>query len=373
MRRQAKTAVGAAMVAAAVLGLVPAGAARAGHVPEVEKALAGLTVEPPRTHKNMLVFPIRWSGRQAPGRWETLDAAVAGGRLKVEELPQASVPQVKVTNTGEGTVFLMSGEILSGGKQTRVIRKDTIVEPKQTVQVPVFCVERGRWAGGKTFRGAPTVAPASIQQDIKRGAGQGRVWDRVRQAAPVLGAESPTESLDEMLRAPATRRKFGEVHKDLGEFSPPDTVGLAVADARTGRVVGIEMFGRRDLFKGLQQKLVEGYAADLVLTVREWDPASAKKVAKDAVLAFVKRALQGQSTYEDTPGSGRGLALESGSVVGKGVALGEVPIHLSVQDIRPAPTPARPVVRPQQPRPVPVPRPVRPPVRPPRLEPMPQR
>jgi len=360
----------AAAVMLAVLASAPA--VQAKQVPEVERMLAGLAVEAPRTHKNMLVFPIRWPGKQAPGKWETLDAALSAGRLKVLEKSQASVPEVVVENTGEKTVFLMSGEIIRGGKQTRVIRKDTLVEPKQQVAVPVFCVEQGRWAGGKDFKRAANIAPASIQNRINRGAGQAEVWDRVRRTGEAVGAESPTQSLDEVLESAPARRKFGEVHKDLGKFSPPDTVGLAVADARTGKVVGVELFGRRDLFEGLQEKLVEGYAADLVLTVSPWEEKKAKPVDADAVQAFITMALKGTSGYEDTPGSGRGLGLESGSIVGKGVALGEVAIHVSVQDVHPETTPAKPIVTTP---PVPVPRPPRPPRPPiplPRPEPQPR-
>jgi len=340
----------ALVLAAAV---VLATAAHAGHVPEVQRLLGGLTVEPPRAHKHMLVYPIRWAGKQAPGRWETLDAALKAGHLKVGEMARANVPTVEVTNAGEGTVFLMSGEIIRGGKQTRVIRKDTIVEPKQKVAVAVFCVERGRWAGGKDFKGAANLAPASIQDAINRGAGQGEVWHRVRQAAPALGGSNATENLDGMLESEKARRSFDEVHKDLGTFSPPDTVGIAVADARTGKVVGLELFGRRDLFDGLQEKLVEGYASDLVLTAAG-DAKADKQVPTARVLAFVRRALKGTSGYEDTPGSGRGLTLKAGSVCGKGVAVGEDPIHLSIQDTRPTAVPARPIVDPPRPSPRPV-------------------
>ncbi len=335
-----------------------AGAAQARHVPEVQRLLGGLTIEPPRAHKHMLVYPIRWSGKQAPGDWETLDAALAAGHLKVGEMARATVPTVEVTNTGGRSVFLMSGEILKGGKQTRVVRKDTVVEPRQKVAVAVFCVERGRWAGGKNFQRARNIAPASIQDAINRGAGQSEVWQRVRRAAPALGGPNASESLDQMLESEKARRSFDEAHKDLGKFSPPDTVGIAVADARTGRVVGLELFGRRDLFDGLQEKLVEGYTADIVLAAGTAAPPAVKDVPTARVLDFVHRALKGTSKYEDTPGSGRGLTLESGSICGKGVAVGGDAIHLSVQDTHQKTTPARPIVDPPRPRP----QPIRPPI-----------
>ena len=41
---------------------------KSAHVPEVLALLENLTVDPPRTHKSMIVFPLRWSGKQAAAR-----------------------------------------------------------------------------------------------------------------------------------------------------------------------------------------------------------------------------------------------------------------------------------------------------------------
>jgi len=343
----------ALLILAGVVGLTPAEEAKPAvavpviktdHVPEVEALLASLKVDKPRTHENMVVFPLRYPGKQAPGKWATMDEAVSAGYLKISEKAQASVPEVLMENTGEKAVFLMSGEIIKGGKQTRVVKQDTIIEAKQKVAVPVFCIERSRWSGGKKFSGSHNIAPASIQDHINRGAGQSHVWSAVEERSRALGVQSATGSLDEVLDSKEVQDRYERAHKDLGEFSPPDTIGIAVADARTGRVVGLELFGRRDLFEELQEKLIEGYATDLVLTRGAPDVRSRKKVTEEDVMVFVRRALKGESKYEDTPGSGRGVDLVSGSMRGKGVALGEHAIHLSVQDQRPGTTPARPIV-----------------------------
>ena len=338
----------AALVVAGTAGLALAqeqkAAAKASHVPEVKTLLGDLKIGKPRTHKNMIVFPIHFGGKQAPGDWATLDDAVAAGHLKVTEKAQASVPEVVMENTGARAVLLMSGEIIKGGKQTRVVRKDTIIEARQEVAVAVLCIEQRRWAGGKDFKHSSNMAPARIQGLLKSGAGQGRVWEGVRGTLRSFGAESRTESLDEGLDSPKAKKAFGDAHRDLGKFSPPEVVGIAVADARTGKVIGLELFGRRDLFERLQGKLIEGYTTDLVLAAGEWKRDDAKKVNEADVRAFLDRALAGTSRYEDTPGSGRGIDLVSGTLRGKGVALGSSAIHLSIQDLQPATTPARPIV-----------------------------
>jgi hypothetical protein len=317
---------------------------KAAQAPEVKTLLGALIVDKPRVYKNMLVFPIRYEGRQAPGNWETLDKAVQAGHLKILEETQAQVSQVQVENVSDATVFLMSGEIIKGGQQTRVIRQDTVIEAKQKVAVPVFCVEPHRWTGKREFESSKNLAPASIRSAIQGGAGQAEVWQRAAEKSGALGAPSPTGSLDESLNSENAQKDFSEVHKALGHFSPPETIGIAIADARTGRVIGLEIFGRRDLFEELQNKLIEGYAVDLVLAANSPASDSKSAVGEKEVAEFIQQALAGSSQYELTPGSGRGLDLTSGALHGKGVSAGEMVIHLSIQDSHKPATPAKPIV-----------------------------
>jgi len=356
---------------------------KAGQVVEVKALLSGLAVDKPRAYKNMLVFPIRFDGKQVPGEWEAMDRAVAAGHLRILEKEQAAVSDVQIENVSDKTIFLMSGEIIKGGKQTRVIRKDTILEARQRATVPVFCVEQHRWRGDVKFQSSSNLAPASINQAMKAGEGQAEVWSRVEERARAMGAPaSPTASLDDALDSDRAKKEFENLHKQLGKFSPAETIGIAIADARTGRVIGLEVFGRRDLFENLQDKLVEGYASDLVLARAGQSDAEARvAVSERQVLEFIQKALSGASQYESTPGSGRGIDLSSGQsdvaqgrpefhrtggdLHGKGVGLLEMAVHLSIQETHPLVMPARPIVddRPV-PQLVPLPRAI-PPPRPP--------
>ena len=322
------------------------------HVHEVRAMLTALTVGEPRSYKSMIVFPIHYRGRQAPGDWETMDEAVEAGHLRILEKEQAAVSDVRMENTSDATIFLMSGEIIKGGKQTRVIRSDTIIDARQKVTVPVFCVERHRWHGKVEFQSSANYAPSSINRAIKGGANQREVWSEVETKARSLGVQSSTGSLDEVLDSDEAGKEFDALHQRIGKFSPSGTVGIAIADTRTGRVIGLEVFGRRDLFENLQDKLLEGYAADVVLARHR--PQVETDVTGDEVMDFIRLALSGASNYENTPGSGRGIDLRSGAVRGKGVALGETAIHLSIQRMQLEPVPAKPIID-DRPRPLPMP------------------
>ena len=151
---------------------------KAGQTPEVKTLLGGLVVDKARVYKNMLVFPIRYEGprRRATGRRWTRRSRQATS--KILEKAEAQVSEVQVENVGDATVFLMSGEIIKGGQQTRVIRQDTVIEAKQKASVPVFCVEPHRWTGKREFEGSRNLVPASVRNAIQGGAGQSEVWER---------------------------------------------------------------------------------------------------------------------------------------------------------------------------------------------------
>ena len=125
----------------------------------------------------------------------TLAEAVEAGKAKV--LDSDEVDGVFVVNESNMPIFLMCGEILFGGKQDRVITKDTVVPPGQKIQVEVCWVERGRWSPGMDQSGNATVAFANtssgnIQSNIrglvqaKGGEGQSEVWEEVAKSAGKL-------------------------------------------------------------------------------------------------------------------------------------------------------------------------------------------
>src|SRR4029077_20934246 len=65
----------------------------------------------------------------------------------------AEVNRLGLGNNSKRPLLLLAGEIVTGGKQDRVIGKDRIVPPESDpVDLSVFCVEPGRWvaANGKS-------------------------------------------------------------------------------------------------------------------------------------------------------------------------------------------------------------------------------
>ena len=139
----------------------------------------------PVTYENISVFPVVSSYGQDTSAFLTLEEGLAAGDVVVREqgseglvrgrdgrpvpIPQsgsgAAVNQLVLINRGKRPLLLLAGELVSGGKQDRIIGKDRIV-PAGAPPLPldVFCVEHGRWTGSSQFAAALTIVHPSVRE-----------------------------------------------------------------------------------------------------------------------------------------------------------------------------------------------------------------
>ena len=171
-------------------------------------------VSGPFTHQNLSLFLIR--GRDELPRGQkvlTLDEALPKKKIKVRETSDVN-ELIFVNVSGDCTIFIMSGDIVKGGKQDRTIKFDVILGPRSgEVSIAVHCVEAGRWSG----RGDESVVEFSSSSKMlatkkakignrasdPHGGGQSEVWDSVAEAQEKLGA-----SLEKDVRATASASSY---------------------------------------------------------------------------------------------------------------------------------------------------------------------
>lgn len=302
-------------------------------MPELARLLERLEPRRPLVCGRLAVYPIAArGGSDLGGRWLTMDAALARGLLAVTERDGGgSVPVIRLENrSGADYIFVMAGEVAAGGKQTRTLRQDVILAPKQRIEVPVFCVEQHRWSGKAEFSAGGMLVPQSIQREMRRGADQASVWSEVDRAAGALGARNPTSSLELAMKAAPVQRELDEVRRIIMPEVPADSIGFVLADRWTGRALGGEFFGRSDLALALLPKLLDAYAVDLVLPHGRERPAGRPP---DETIAwdFIGRIRAAGSHRTGTPGSGEGIGMRAGGLVGDGVGLGGVLVHFGCQ------------------------------------------
>lgn len=278
----------------------------------------------------------------------TLNDALKAEVLRIEEKPQASVPEVFVDNTGRRPVLLVSGELLLGGKQNRIVRQDVLVPADSgRIAIPVYCGEKERWTDAK---GGFSSAPAAAEPELRKGAALGRaqaeIWDGIDESMKRSKVESATRDYRVVHDAPELKRWADEVVAGCRRHIPRRTMGMVVATHR--RILGADLFEDPDTFSALWEKLVRGYAMGTGfeggVKARRPDPAVDRRGAR----AFLDTGLEASFDAESTPGAGRLLRIR-GAATGTALVWNGRVVHVAVfphGDVRPIPVPQpAPIIR----------------------------
>jgi len=191
------------MTALMALPLGP-GRGEAGETWSDYKALAAIR------HGNLTIFPIVTDRSHDTKNFLTLDEGLRSGEVVVNEagtiqplirgrqrpFPSgAQVNRLVLVNNSKRPLILLAGEILTGGKQDRVVGKDRIVPPESDpIDLAVFCVEPHRWVATKYGFGSfhAQMAQPSVRRSAMADKDQGKVWSEVHASAQaMLATASP--------------------------------------------------------------------------------------------------------------------------------------------------------------------------------------
>jgi hypothetical protein len=309
-------------------------------------APSGWRLAPPVTYQNLTIFPVVSAQNADTSDFATLDEALASGDAVVSEqggyirrardgrlppvyAPGPQVNQLTLVNRGKRPLLLPAGEVVSGGKQDRIIGKDRIV-PVGAAPLPldVFCVEHGRWTGQSDQFSAenlmvdPSVrAEAAVEQD------QQKVWAAVRgeasgvaAAAPSVDAAPPAppavsrEALSAVIASAGTQSyqriyKSSPIGTSVETFA--DEIGRrfdrATSRLKGERVVGVvvafgdqaawsDIFASSELFDAYWPKLLRSYVVEAMTRPRLREAASLDD-ARDFL-----RPITGHIEQETEPG-----------------------------------------------------------------------
>lgn len=115
----------------------------------LQSALAHLRLGPMSTSGNLAVFPLESTNEEDPHFLLLGEAMARYGAKVVErgaERGGATVGRIVFHNKAPLDVLLLDGEELRGGLQNRVVNKSILVPAHTELEIPVSCVERGRWS-----------------------------------------------------------------------------------------------------------------------------------------------------------------------------------------------------------------------------------
>lgn len=191
----------------------------------------------------------------------------------IEECPRASVPMLQARNTSSTVALLVEGETVVGGLQNRVLNVSVLLPPDTTIEIPVSCVEQGRWDRSGSFGRSATFAPRRVRREknrsvadsVERGDGrrsdQGAVWSAVHHELARLDAANPTAalaSIDTVFDRDTHRLRAAQELAELGPL--PGQCGIVVGHG--ARIVAIDVFASSELLACHWQAIVRSHLLD---------------------------------------------------------------------------------------------------------------
>lgn len=322
LERASLFAAGAVLLLSAV---VATGAPKAG------ESTHGYTVLSPISHDNLTIFPVVVKGDgPLPDtlHFLTLDEGVRSGKVVVTEIDKlaglvrgrmrplrggAEVNRLVLVNNSDDPVILLAGEIVTGGKQDRIVAKDRIVPAhSDPIDLGVFCVEPGRWTEASSSFGTQSsmMAQPSVRKRAMANRDQQEVWSEVRRSSVAMAAASPgvaevvagTSSYARVMGSRAAEQEVDAVALPL-EQSYEGMIrelrvrrAVGVVAAVNGRIVWADMFANTSLLEKYWPKLIRSYAAEALTRKSGAEP---EKVDVEAAGEFLDR-LEGKREVSDT-------------------------------------------------------------------------
>lgn len=290
--------VGGALVALLGFAVIYPCLAPAGQIPSA----SGYAVLEPIRHGALTVFPVVAASSHDTREFITLDEGLRSGEVVVSETGSASplvrprhgnrvwqegrrdgaqVNSLVLVNNSKRPLILLAGEIVTGGKQDRIIGKDRLVPAESDpIDLNVFCVEPERWVGASgNFQKTPGMVQPSVRSKAMADKDQQKVWNEVGTARSAMASSiSPSASeAVEVTSSYAGVMGNSEVERKLDAVAAPmehdyqslirqlkDKNAVGVVIAVNGEIIWADIFASSDLLAKYWPKLVRSYAAEAV-------------------------------------------------------------------------------------------------------------
>ncbi|MEQ8200689.1 MAG: DUF6569 family protein [Syntrophomonadaceae bacterium] len=262
-----------------------------------------------------------------------LDEALEREALQLQEATeQGMVNNLIVINLGRQPVLILDGEELIGAKQNRMVNATILIPPESRIDIPVSCVERGRWNyNSQRFSRSDAHGYSELRKRKAEGvtrnlarnmsfaSEQHEVWAEIDRKQAAMNVDSHTDAMHDVYR---------KYEKELDEFiaglrPQENQSGLAVFIS--GRFNCLDLFGHPDVLGKLWDKLLKSYAMEAL----EQKKARAPK-PKEVGIGPLLASLQGAELNQyPSVGLGTDVRLLSPEYMSAGLIYEEMVLHLA--------------------------------------------
>jgi len=253
--------------------------------------------------------------------------------VTISEKVNAEVPTLQVTNLGGIPVLIPEGQVLDGGRQTRTTNVSILVPAGATIDIPVSCVEAGRWGGSdgfydsnrKTSRRVRRAKQMGVRENIQsfgsRNSDQSDVWNAVDRELFSRNVNSKSANFRDLEGVMHENSDIAGAIEDLVSRGPmPEQRGIVVTHGT--RVVSAEFYATNSALQCNWEALIRGVIMDA-------PGQESPRPSAAAVLKFLRRLAT--SEIITAPGVGLGVEehIKSSHLVGHSLSVDDTLVHAS--------------------------------------------
>jgi len=222
-------------------------------------------------HKKMKLYfikakPSLYNEFKNMGKYTTLEDAIKQSKINVQETSSGgTVNTLRFRNSSKDTIIIGMGDVVKGGKQDRVIEKDTLIAPGQTIQVSVYCVESGRWTAGRdgtSFNTYHSNAANAIRKSIVQEKSQGKVWEKVAKVNTANGTATNTGTYTAVTQSANYNAQVKEYKDAFLKAIKADSTIVGLVAVTGDKIIGCDIYGTPNLFRSNVANLLNSYISE---------------------------------------------------------------------------------------------------------------
>jgi len=237
------------------------------------------------------------SPNRSMGNYTSLQEALKSNKIKITELNGGSVNTLEFENISKDTIMILAGEIVIGGKQDRVVGKDVLLVPRSgKVQVPVFCVEHGRWtpngSNGYQFNEYYGVTNGSVRKQAVVSKNQGQVWEKVADMNKKNKTETSTGTYAALQNSDTLKTELPKYMKHFENLMLEDTTYIGFVAVTGDTIISADLFANNKMFKKQATQLVKSAAVEAISN------GGLVVIGAAKIMEFCSEFLKDESTQE---------------------------------------------------------------------------
>ena len=223
--------------------------------------------------KNLKIIPVRKKGGGGMpgygGDLVPLAEALKKGLVTVTERGTTAIENVhylRFNTHTDKSVYISGGEIVAGGRQDRIVVRDTILRPSTKDQyVPVMCVEEGRWSDKEKKFEYGNFANNHLRKVLDSTPSQVLIWAEIDRQLQEGAFKNKTFSYLSRYQDKKYMLKHDEYFRYfMDKFAKTDSNVVGFVALTGDKIIGTDIFAATGLFYPQLDPLLHGYIDEAI-------------------------------------------------------------------------------------------------------------